>query len=478
VTSALLERPDGLVDQRPRIFSAPTAVSSTGPEVVELCAQVGVYLDEWQAFALEHAMGERADGKWSAFEVGVVVSRQNGKGEILLARELAALFLLDERLVLHSAHQFKTAREGFLRLAQVIENNDALRRRCKKPRRAAGQEGIETLSGQRVNFVARSEASGRGFTGNCIILDEAYELGSAEMSALMPTVSAVPNPQLWYTSSAGMERSTQLASVRARGLRGGDKHLAFMEWSIPDGMASDDRQGWRMANPSMLAVRPDGSGVTEESIEREHASLPEDVFRRERLGVPDDVNGTGIISTSAWEAAADRSPDPPRPSSDMAFALHSRFDRSATAIVMCGQRPDGYPQVEIIDSRPGVTWAVDRLAELRDRYRPCATVVDPRSGAGSLIADLEDAGLEIVKMTAQDVAQAFGMFYDGVLDGSLRHTDQPEMNGALAGATRRPVNEAWTWDGKGDTDIKSLVAATNALWGWTTRHGSGELQIF
>jgi hypothetical protein len=67
-------------------------------------------LDPWQRFVLDRALGESKDGKWSAFEVGLVVPRQNGKGSILEARELAGLFLFDERLILHSAHEFETAR--------------------------------------------------------------------------------------------------------------------------------------------------------------------------------------------------------------------------------------------------------------------------------------------------------------------------------------------------------------------------------
>jgi hypothetical protein len=56
---------------------------------------------------------ERADGKWAAFEVGLNVARQNGKGSILEARELAGLFLLGERLIIHSAHEFATSLEAF-----------------------------------------------------------------------------------------------------------------------------------------------------------------------------------------------------------------------------------------------------------------------------------------------------------------------------------------------------------------------------
>jgi phage terminase large subunit-like protein len=80
------------------------------------CPDGGPDLDPWQEFVLAHALGERADGKWAAFEVGVMVSRQNGKGAILEARELAGLFLLGERLIIHSAHQFDTSLEAFRRL--------------------------------------------------------------------------------------------------------------------------------------------------------------------------------------------------------------------------------------------------------------------------------------------------------------------------------------------------------------------------
>jgi phage terminase large subunit-like protein len=71
-----------------------TAVSSRGREAVELAASAGLVLDEWQAFVLERALGVRENGKWAAFEVGLVVPRQNGKGGLLEARELAGLFVL------------------------------------------------------------------------------------------------------------------------------------------------------------------------------------------------------------------------------------------------------------------------------------------------------------------------------------------------------------------------------------------------
>src|SRR3954467_11750979 len=91
--------------QRPRLSSVPAFGSSAGAEAVELAASVGLTMDPWQARVLHGAVGEREDGRWSAFEVGLLVPRQNGKGSILEARELAGLFLFGEQLIIHSAHE-------------------------------------------------------------------------------------------------------------------------------------------------------------------------------------------------------------------------------------------------------------------------------------------------------------------------------------------------------------------------------------
>jgi hypothetical protein len=71
-----------------------------------LASIAGLHLDEWQQNVIIGSLGEVRPGKWAAFEVGAVVPRQNGKGSILEARELAGMFLFDEKLIIHSAHDF------------------------------------------------------------------------------------------------------------------------------------------------------------------------------------------------------------------------------------------------------------------------------------------------------------------------------------------------------------------------------------
>src|SRR5262249_17918646 len=186
---------------------------------------------------LDQGLRKRPDGRWAAFEVALIVARQNGKGAVLEARELAGLFLDandgfgDEQLILHSAHEFKTASEAFRRVLALIQDSRLLSRHVQNVYLQRGAEAIELKNGKRLRFVARSSGSGRGFSGDLIILDEAQQLGDQAMAALLPTLSARPNPQVWYTATAGTEQSIQLGRVRDRGLAGGDGALAVFEGS-------------------------------------------------------------------------------------------------------------------------------------------------------------------------------------------------------------------------------------------------------
>lgn len=293
-----------LGDQRPRIESVPPSESSEGDRVAGLADAAGLELDDWERYVLSRGLGRTEDRKWSAFEVGLIVARQNGKGAVLEALELAALFLDDfgVDLILHSAHEFKTASEAFRRIQARIDNSPVFRRRVRKVYLQRGAESIELKNGKRLRFIARSGGSGRGFSSDLVILDEAYELGDTAMAALLPTLSARPNPQIWYTSTAGMPTSTQLGLVRGRGLRGNDPSLAFFEWSVdPDNYDPSDPRCWAQANPGM------GIRITEEYIAKERAALAPPEFARERLSVGDypvDGGAWDVIGQDAWTASA------------------------------------------------------------------------------------------------------------------------------------------------------------------------------
>ncbi|SOE25619.1 hypothetical protein [Streptomyces sp. OK228] len=500
----------GCGDQAPRILHAPPRVYSAGPDVVELASIAGLDLDEWQRLVLDHALGQRADGTWAAFEIGLIVGRQNGKGALLEAIELGSLFLFDEELCIHSAHLFDTSLEAFKRILGLIENTPDLDRMVKRVSRSHGEEGIEVMRDgalRRLRFRSRTAGGGRGFTCDRLVLDEAMILTDRAVGSILPTLSAVPDPQVIYTGSSGNRESTALGRVRARGVAGSDPRLCYLEWSIepctqfcppdceehdaqelkPDprwDQAESDRQLSRLyrsyakANPG-FGIRIGGVHSPERSVEHveaERRSMSAEEFARERLGVGDwPVEGEAwrVVPEANWKACIDELSSPV---GDLAFGAQLTPDRKMACIVVAGMNPDGLTHVEItsadaLDYRPGDRWLVQRLVELSERWKPKAVVINGASQTGALIPALVERGVSVVSPTVREYAQACGTLGSAVVPikgnhSTLVHLDQVPLTNAVAGADKRVTAGLWAWDQPGTAvDISPLQAATLAVWG-------------
>jgi hypothetical protein len=479
MTSLASEPSVSLGYQQARLRNVPAYVSTSGLEATQLAASAGLHLMSWQSGNLADALGEKADGRWSAFEVAEVVSRQNGKGGEIEARELAGLFLFGEQLIVHTAHEYKTAAEAFLRIKALIENTDDLIRKCRRPRTANGEQGIELLpkfGGGRLRFLARSEGSGRGFTGDCVVLDEAYAVTATHMAALLPTLSTRPNPQVWYTSTVGGE---YLGTIRARALKG-DPELCYHEHSAeqrpctdercdhdPDtsGCFYNDRHAWAQANPSM------GLLIPVEAIERERRSLPLAEFAAERLSLwPSIDGGWAVIPESTWAARSDLSSTPV---GQVAFAFDVNPERTAGAIAISGPTSAGREHMECIAHEPGVDWIVDALVAAAKLNRPKAVVTDATGPGAALVPALARRGIKVTLLGAQDVARAAGGFFDSVTEGRAAHRADPKITAALAAATKAPAGDAWKFSRKDATDISPLYAAVFARHAATGRKRAG-----
>lgn len=464
--------------QTPPIEVAPPSVTSAGQEAIDLAARAGLLLDPWQQHVLRVGMGEKPDGSWSSFEVCVNVPRQCGKGGIIEARELWGLFIGGEELILHSSHEFKTSKNAFRRIERLIRGCPDLHKRVKAYRYTVGEESIELHSGQILRFIARSKGSGRGFTGHCNILDEDMILGDNEMDALLPTMAAVEDPQIWYLGSAGIGApSVQLGRLRRRALAAieagvPDPSLAYMEWSADphvDECPQDcDKHDDAASDEAVLKSNPAvGYRLTLEKVANERMTLSAAGYARERLGVGDyPADGTDtwqVIGEDAWRALAAAESNP---EGQVAFAIDMTPERSHAAVAVAGVWRGG-THVEVVDHRPGTGWILDRAEELHKKWKPRCWVVDAGGPAGSLIEDLaERLGVEVVSPKAREVAAACGRFYDAVTEQSLSHLDQAPLSAALAGAQKRPLGDAWAWARRiVSVDISPLVAATLAKWG-------------
>lgn len=452
--------------QEPVILHQPPDVHSlaAAEEAIELADAYGVCdgfpLSDSQRITLRAACGERADGSWAATRVGDFGPRQGtGKNDKIAARELAGLILFGEQLIIHTAHEFPTANESFLRLVSVFENWDDLRRRVQRIRYANGEQGIELTSGQRLKYRARTGGSGRGFAkADLVVYDEAQHLSREHVAASGPAKLANPNSQTWYAGSGGLPSSAVAWAMRRDALlqRGG--RLAYTE-------ATGERI--EVAGGSILSDRPDpldrnvwyssipglGRWVTEESVAGLYDELGPELFSREILCVwdPDPAaEGDGAVPLDRWASLADPSA---KRGAAPAFAVATAPDRSWSAVAVAWSRSDGHRQVMLADYKPGTAWVAERVTELRGRW------------GGSVSCDTASRGLvaDATEPSQAEQAKAHNALADAVEAGSVRHGNEPALNTAVRSARWKPLGDTRVLDRKGNADISPLVAAALAV---------------
>lgn len=480
--SSLMSNPISVGETAPRIRHVPERSGKTAARVVGLANNLRHPMDAWQRDVIYDAMSvDAVTGLWSTPRVAVSVPRQNGKGAIIEAIELAFLFGVfgDAELLIHSAHEFKTAQNGFQRLLLFFETVPELARAREEGRvkigTAAAREFI-TMDGRTVRFLARSKGSGRGFSADILILDEAQELAEEVFAAILPTVSARPNPQIWLfgTPPSPTMNGEVFTRFRDSALTGEDVRLAYFEWSVTDDCDFAEPATWILANPAAP------HRITIDAIRDEYFSMDEDTFCRERLGMWDGLASLRVIPDDVWNALASESADP---SGRVVFAIDVSPDRSRASIAVAGRLGDDRISVQVIENRRGTGWVAFRVAELAARWPTAAVILDSGGPAASLLPDLKRARVRRVKtFSTREVVQACGFFYDlavGVPAGvdiagnpteaipaRLAHPDQPILNDALAAARKRPLGDAWAWHRKdATTDITPLVAVTFAAFG-------------
>lgn len=481
---------------RPRIERVPEAAGSLGGEAVAFARRVGMTLDPEQELVLEASLALRGDSRWQTREVGVNMPRQNGKGEILIARELFGLFELGERLIIHTAHEFKTSAEHFNRLEAVVRDCPDLHSLVKRNpsgriigyRYSHGEESIELQDGARIEFKTRTKSGMRGFAGvDLLVLDEAMIISEAAHSAAMPIIRASKaerGPQLWYAGSAVdqeiHDQGVVWTRVRERGIAGEDPALAYFEWSLdaehPDDVADEtalDKELWRRVNFAIARGR-----VTEEHMEWERRAMSFRGFVVELLGVGDypatDVSADVLVSVDDWLALED-------PESVLLDPICLAFDVSPerqTAILAAGRNEQGKLHVEVVSAGAGTGWLAPRLAELYAKHEVAEIVCDGYGPAAAMARKADDAGIKVRRLDANEYGQACSVFVDAIGEETLRHIGQDELLLAIRGAKARPLVDRWAWSRtKSTVNIAPLVAATLALWS-AVESDVGELAIF
>ncbi len=447
---------------RPRCAS-----EAAGREAIGLAESVGLFLDPWQKLVVRVALAEDRGGLYAAREVGCLVSRQNGKGAILEAIALHGLFLVGDPLTLWTAHQFKTSSEAFLRMKGWIEGSGDLSSRVRRINTAHGEEGFELHSGARLRFLARSKSSGRGFSPQRIIFDEAQELAKVAIEAMLPSMRAQRNRQAIYTGTVPgpeINHPEHWRRLCDRGRAGDAGRLAWCEWT-PKGSDEvdtaaaidlDSRRVWAASNPG-IGFR---DGLNFESLSGDREGLDEDSFARECLSIwppQADVDPDTAFGPGKWQDCAVELVEPPVPD---AIGVAVSMDRAWSSIGAAG---GVRPHLGSVVRAPGTAWVPGEVRRIQAE-RDCDVILDDRGPASTLKTDLDELGVRYTATSTGEYLDACGQIFDLVQVKGVEHGNYDDLNAAVAAAGKRPVSERWAWSRKSG-DVSMLEAVTLALWG-------------
>lgn len=474
-----------VVGTPPQIHHVPDDVHSlaAATECIELADEYGLELDDSQQTTLLTSLGERRDGSWAASEAADIEGRQAGKNDTINARELAGIHLFDEWLIIHTAHEFSTANESFLRLVAIHENYDDLRKTVERVRYANGEQGIEYLSGQRLKYRARTGGAGRGFAEAALVVyDECQALQPEHLAASFPTMLAQPHFQAWYAGSGGFVTSIPAWRLRRRAIMQEGGRFAYCERTAQI-IEIDDEGRFTLVNPAEYELLLDeilethaayaAGRVTLETMQTMLRALGPELFGREILCLwePEpELNTKGAISTTTFAALVDARSLPT--ANTVRLALDAPHERTTATFSIAGIREDGLRHISVRYDL-GPTGEHDQ--SLRDRVIDIAQkltaghdtplILPPNSPAKAWRRALLESDVPIDELTPSEWQEACGNITDAIADGSLRHRGQQAMTDAVAGLIAKPAGDVDVWTRRGSSsNIAPFVAATAALY--------------
>ena len=461
--------------QEPRIRVEPERTGTDGEDAALLMTSYGLPLDEWQRTLVDCWLGTDGDGNYTVTSGGLALPRQNGKNVCLEAREFYGLAIRGER-ILHTAHQVRTGKQSFRRLAAIFTNPryPELTDIVRNIRYTNGEEAIELDNGGRIEFSARSRQAARGFDGiSLVVFDEAQELTDEQLEAILATLAAstTGTRQILYTGTPPYPGcpGTVFRRRRTAILEAPGPHDAWHEWSVAGESAeeinTEDTALWYAANPAL------GSRITEDFVREELISMRSDGFARERLGwwSPVLTEATDCaIPAEAWDACVS---DEEKPKTGKT-AYGVKFTADGSEVCLCGAviPAEGPARISIIARKPtglGTQWLADWLCA---RYGGAACVViDGRNGADVLADKLSGvwkAKGSVVRPSVREVLAAVSGLTDAVSEQTVSwYRKHAALRDSAVSSIKRPLGGGWAFGGE---DSAPIEAAALALWGAKT----------
>lgn len=454
-----------------RAFVFPKGIERTvWPRVEAKGKELGLGFDWWQSQLGTVCLGYGADGKYCATVggIGLSIPRQVGKTYFVLSMLVILCVLFPGLQVVWTAHHLRTSTKTFTSLRGICKRKK-IAPLVRAMRAANGEQQVEFTNGSMIMFGARSQGFGRGFDEIDVeVFDEAQILDTKALEDMIAATNQARNPHgalLFFmgTPPRPTDPSEAFEMRRADALSGKAKKSVWLEISADPKSDVNDESQWPIMNPSYPARTP------HESMERLRENLQDDdSWNREGRGVWDELTTSRVIDEVTWGKQGDASS---MAVDRLTLSIEVPPGRKTAAVGFAGRRADGRWHFELDEERGGVDWAIPWVVARAAKNRLHAVVVDEMSGLveqrrGRWFLKGTDILVTLAAAEGRDMALACSALYDGIHDGSVFHTDQPQMNVALSVATKRPLAGSWAWNRKDATsNISPIVAGSLALWG-------------
>jgi hypothetical protein len=430
--------------------------------VAALADKLGKPLMPWQRHAVDLGLEMvEVDGMLvPAFRsVTCTVMRQSGKSTLVfsLAGHRCTMWAIQPQRAIYTAQDGAAARKKLIEdAAPLYMGSPLFKRLVRRVYRGVGSEGIDFVTDSTIRIIGSSEAAGHGMTSTGLaIIDESFaDVDFRREQALNPGMATVRDAQTWNVSTAGTDQSVFLRSKidtgRAMAEAGVTSGTAYIEYSIPDDADCDDPETWWSYMPAL------GWTITQDVVAHERSGMPDGEWRRS-FGNQWTSTDERTIPFQVWEDAQNVTAEA---APAAALAIEVTPDRSAATIVA----GSAARVVEMVDQMPGTSWCVSRLVDLHKRYG-APVALDVAGPAGTLVPELEAAGVTVVKLGTRDVVSACGVFFDALADGSVTVRRDVALDLAAAAVNKRQVGDAWLWSRKSpETDVVPIMAASLAFY--------------
>lgn len=454
-----------------RAFVFPKTIEKTvWPRVEAKGRELGLLFDWWQAQLGTVCLGYDAKGKYVATVggIGLSIPRQVGKTYFVLALLFILCILFPGFQVVWTSHHLRTTNKT-LTTARGMARRKKIAPHIRAVRTSHGEGQVEFANGSMIMFGARSQGFGRGFDEiDAEVFDESQILDTKALEDMIAATMQARHEHgalLFFmgTPPRPSDPSEAFEGRRAKALEGKAGKAIWLEIGADPKSDPNDESQWPLMNPSFPRRTPP------EAMERLRENLQDDdSWNREGRGIWDPENTSRVIDEVTWGNQGD-------PASmaveRLTLSIEVPPDRKTAAVGLAGLRADGKWHMELDEERGGVDWAIPWVVARAGKNRLHAVVVDEMAGLtvekrGRHYLRGTDIEVTLAAAEGRDMALACSATYDGIYDGSVFHTNQPQVNVALSVATKRPLAGSWAWNRKDPmSNISPIVAESLALWG-------------